>query len=188
MVYRAILIHDYCFMRKLFLFLVVLCTCVSINAQVSLDDYIGTWRGEKGDTTFTIKLVKGETLHKGRTVKILGGYSVCVKGQYSDDYLKINTHRVYGIKCPEQNIYITASYFSYLSKSIGATLYDQRKKHFDGNGIPACRIDYISKNKIRWTLNENIGIWNMIEGDENAEEVHPIGFSVPTDIIMTRVE
>ena len=95
----------------------------------------------------------------------MGGYSVCVKGQYSDDYLKINTHRVDGIKCPEQNM-----------------------KHFDGNGIPACRIDYISKNKIRWTLNENIGIWNMIEGDENAEEVHPIGFSVPTDIIMTRVE
>ena len=139
-------------MRKLFLFLVVLCTCVSINAQVSLDDYIGTWRGEKGDTTFTIKLVKGETLHKGRTVKILGGYSVCVKGQYSDDYLKIN------------------------------------KKHFDGNGIPACRIDYISKNKIRWTLNENLGIWLIIEGDENAKEVHPIGFSVPTDIIMTKVE
>lgn len=118
----------------------------------------------------------------------MGGYSVCVKGQYSDDYLKINTHRVDGIKCPEQNIYITASYFSYLSKSIGATLYDQRKKHFDGNGIPACRIDYISKNKIRWTLNENIGIWNMIKGDENAKEVQPIGFSVPTDIIMTRVE
>ena len=74
------------------------------------------------------------------------------------------------------------------SKSIGATLYDQRKKHFDGNGIPACRIDYISKNKIRWTLNENFGIWKMIKGDENAKEVQPIGFSVPTDIIMTRVE
>ena len=94
-------------MKKLFLFLVVLCTCVSINAQVSLDDYIGTWRGEKGDTTFTIKLVKGETLHKGSTVKILGGYSVSVKGQYSDDYLKINTHRVDGIKCPEQLTFLT---------------------------------------------------------------------------------
>ena len=68
-------------MRKLFLFLVVLCTCVSINAHVSVVDYIGTWRGEKCDTTFTIKLVKGETLHKGRTVKILGGYSVSVKEQ-----------------------------------------------------------------------------------------------------------
>ena len=45
-------------MKKLFLFLVVLCTCVSINAQVSLDDYIGTWRGEKGDTTFTINTIK----------------------------------------------------------------------------------------------------------------------------------
>ena len=57
-------------MRKLLLFLFVLCACVSINAQVSVDDYIGTWRGEKGDTTFTIKLVKGETLYKGGTVKI----------------------------------------------------------------------------------------------------------------------
>ena len=175
-------------MKKLFLFLVVLCTCVSINAQVSLDDYIGTWRGEKGDTTFTIKLVQGETLHKGSTVKILGGYSVSVKGQYSDDYLKINTHRVDGIKCPEQNIYITSSYFSYSPESIGLIFYDQRKKHFDGNGIPGGRIEYISKGKIRWILNENFGIWIIIEGDENAEEVQPIGFSVPTDIIMTRVE
>lgn len=175
-------------MKKLFLFLVVLCTCVSINAQVSVVDYIGTWRGEKGDTTFTIKLAKGETLHKGRAVKILGGYSVSVKGQYSDDYLKINTHRVDGIKCPEQNIYITASYFSYSPESIGLIFYDQRKKHFDKNGMPGGRIDYISKNKIRWTLNENLGIWIRIEGDEDAEEVHPIGFSVPTDIIMTRVE
>ena len=184
-------------MKKLFLFLAILCTCISINAQVSVDDYIGTWRGEKGDTTFTIKLVKGETLHKGSTVKtlhkgstvkILGGYSVSVKGQYSDDYLKINTHRVDGIKCPEQNIYITSSYFSYSPESIGLIFYDQRKKHFDGNGMPGGRIDYISKNKIRWTLNENFGIWIRIEGDEDAEEVHPIGFSVPTDIIMTRVE
>ena len=175
-------------MRKLLLFLFVLCACVSINAQVSVDDYIGTWRGEKGDTTFTIKLVKGETLYKGGTVKILGGYSVSVKGQYFDDYLKINTHRVDGIKCPEQNIYITASYFSYHPKSIGVTFYDQRKKHFDGNGIPGVRIEYISKGKIKWIMDENFGIWLRIEGDEDAEEVHPIGFSVPTDIIMTRVE
>ena len=146
------------FMKKLFLFLVVLCACVSINAQVSVDDYIGTWRGEKKDTTFTIKLVKGETVYKGGTVKILGGYSVSVKEQYSDDFLKINTHRVDGIKCPEQNIYITASYFSYSTESIGLIFYDQRKKHFDGNGIPGDRIEYISKGKIRWILNENFGI------------------------------
>ena len=175
-------------MKKLFLFLAVLCTCISINAQASVDDYIGTWRAEKGDTTFTIKLVKGETLHKGSTIKILGGYSVSVKGQYSDDYLKINTHRVDGIKCPEQNIYITSSYFSYSPESIGLIFFDQRKNQFDGNGIPGGRIKYISKGKIRWILNENFGIWINIEGDENAEEVHPIGFSVPTDIIMTRVE
>ena len=180
MVYIAILIHDFCLMRRLFLFFIALCTCVGINAQVSVDDYIGTWRGEKGDTTFTIKLVKWETLYKGYTVSILGGYSVSVKGQYSDDYLKINNQI--------SNIYISGSYFPTIPRSIGATFYDQRKKHFDGNGIPACRIEYISKNEIRWTLNENLGIWLRIEGDENAEEVHPIGFSVPTDIIMIRVE
>ena len=48
-------------MKKLFLFLVALCACVSINAQISVVDFMGTWRGEKGDTTFTIKLVQGET-------------------------------------------------------------------------------------------------------------------------------
>lgn len=124
-------------MKKLFLFLVVLCTCVSINAQVSVDDYIGTWRGEKGDTTFTIKLVKGETLDNGYTVKIFGGYSVSVKGQYSDDYFKINNQF--------PNIYISGSYFPTIPRSIGFTFYDQRKKHFDGNGMPGGRIEYISK-------------------------------------------
>ncbi len=37
-------------MRKLLLFLFVLCACVSINAQTSVDDYIGTWRGENYPT------------------------------------------------------------------------------------------------------------------------------------------
>ena len=59
---------------------------------------------------------------------------------------------------------------------------------FNGNGIPGVRIEYISKVKIKWIMDENLGIWIRIEGDEDAEEVHPIGFSVPTDIIMTRVE
>lgn len=186
MVYRAILIHDYCFMRKLFLFLVVLSACVSINAQVSVDDYIGTWRGEKGDTVFTIKLIKGEVLFN-RVIHIIGGYHVKVKGKYTDDYLKIPPTRDRRKTFREQGIYISATYSFEHPDALAITILDQRKRHFNGEGIGGGRAEYIHPNKLHWALDEKFGI-AMKEGDENFAEAQPIGFSVPTDIIMTRVE
>ena len=183
----AIIIHVYCFMRKLFLFLVVLCTCVSINAQVSVDDYIGTWRGEKGDTTFTIKLVKGDVIYNS-IIHLMGGYQVTVKGKYTDNYLKIPSKWDSSKSFREQGIYISAAYSYERPQRLSITILDQQKKHFNGEGISGGRAEYIYPNKLHWTLNEKMGIYMKIEGDENYGEVQPIGFSVPTDIIMIRVE
>ena len=185
MVYRAILIHDYCFMKKLFLFLVVLSACVSINAQISVDDYIGTWRGEKGDTVFTIKLIRGEVIYD--FIHIMGGYHVKVKDKYTDDYMKIPLKRDRRKSFREQGIYISAIYSFEHPEYLIVTFLDQRKKHFNGEGIGGGEIEYINQNKLHWTLNEKMGI-AMKEGDENYGDAQPIGFSVPTDIIMTRVE
>lgn len=172
-------------MRKLFLFFIALCTCVGINAQISVDDYIGTWRGEKGDTAFTIKLVKGDVLFNS-IIHVMGGYQVKVKGKYTDDYLKVPSKWDRSKRYREQGIYISATYSSEHQKYLVVTFYDQRKKHFNGEGISGGEIKYINQNKLHWTLNEKMGI-AMKEGDENFAEAQPIGFSVPTDIIMTRV-
>ena len=183
-------------MKKLFLFLAVLCTCVSINAQVSVDDYIGTWRGEKGDTTFTIKLVKGDVIYNS-IIHLMGGYQVTVKGKYTDNYLKIPSKWDSSKSFREQGIYISAAYSYERPQRLSITILDQQKKHFNGEGISGGRAEYIYPNKLHWTLNEKMGIWTLnekmgiymkIEGNENYGEVQPIGFSVPTDIIMTRVE
>ena len=170
-------------MKKLFLFLVALSACVSINAQISVDDYIGTWRGEKGDTIFTIKLVKGDVLLNS-IIHVMGGYQVTVKGKYTDNYLKIPSKWDSSKSFREQGMYISAAY----SYERPITILDQQKKHFNGEGISGGRAEYIYPNKLHWTLNEKMGIYMKIEGDENYGEVQPIGFSVPTDIIMTRVE
>ena len=66
--------------------------------------------------------------------------------------------------------------------------YDQRKKHFNGKGIWGGYITMLSKNKLKWELNEEIGISTWLEGCEDCPEIKPIGFSVPTNVILTKVE
>ena len=66
--------------------------------------------------------------------------------------------------------------------------YDQRKKHFEGQGISGCHIAMVAKNKLKWTLNEERGISAWVEGCEDCPEIRPIGFSVPTNVILTKVE
>ncbi len=53
------------------------------------------------------------------------------------------------------------------------TFWDQKKRHYDGNGIMAGTINLLSPNKIRWILDEIEGIRATI--DQTAD---PIGFSV----------
>lgn len=118
----------------------------------------------------------------------MGGYQVTVKGKYTDNYLKIPSIWDSSKSFREQGIYISAAYSYERSQRLSITILDQRKKHFNGEGISGGRAEYIYPNKLHWTLNEKMGIYMKIEGNENYGEVHPIGFSVPTDIIMIRVE
>ena len=60
--------------------------------------------------------------------------------------------------------------------------YDQRKKHFGGKGILGGKILLLSSDKIRWHLDEKLGL-ALEEPDEYTEL---IGFSVPSDVIMTK--
>lgn len=175
-------------MKKLFLFLVVCVFYHAACAQNSVTDYLGTWKGECGDTIFTIKLLEGDIRYNGTIVKILGGYSVMVNEEIIDNYLDVGTTLPLGVNAVDYKVYINASYFIPPRQYVGFTFYDQRKKHFNGEGILGGKLEYIAPNQLHWTLDEKYGIWCETEGDEDAEEVQPIGFSVPTDIILTKVE
>ena len=65
---------------------------------------------------------------------------------------------------------------------VGVLFYDQRKKHFGGKGILGGKILLLSSDKIRWHLDEKLGL-ALKEPDEYTEL---IGFSVPSDVIMTK--
>lgn len=175
-----------------FIFITLMCS-YTVNAQNSVKDYVGTWRGEKGDTVFTVKLLKGKSFFKGkdwgskRVIPLFGGYSIAIKGKITDDYLIVNTQRSIEKNAAAQSIYIVASYSLPPKKIVGFTFYDQRKKHLNGEGILGGTMEYISPDKLHWTLNEKEGIWYATEGSENAGKVKPIGFSVPSDIILKKV-
>ena len=53
-------------------------------------------------------------------------------------------------------------------------------------------MDLTASNKLHWKLDEKKGLWYALEGDyaedmvPAPEEWIPRGFSVPTDVIMTK--
>ena len=74
-------------------------------------------------------------------------------------------------------------YLGYIDPNrVGVLVYDQRKKHFGGKGILGGKILLLSSDKIRWHLDEKLGL-ALEEPDEYTEL---IGFSVPSDVIMTK--
>ena len=185
-------------MKRILFILLVAMYSIAVYAQQTAKDYIGTWKYEKEDTVFTIRLIKGEAFYKGKPKAeideelIFGGYSLSVKNKMVENYITdINTKWVYeNINGGEQHIYIYGACNTRYKgkKGIGFKFYDQRMKHFNGEGIWGGTLEPIGPNKLHWTLNEKEGIWWETEGLEDWVEVKPIGFSVPTDVIMTKVD
>ena len=129
----------------------------------NLGAYEGTWVYQSNDTIFKIVLQKGPIVYPDGVAidGLLGGYFLSVKGDILENYLS---------PLPDPN-------------SLRFTFWDQKKRHYDGNGIMAGTINLLSPNKIRWILDEIEGIRATI--DQTAD---PIGFSVPTDVIMIKEE
>ena len=157
-----------------------------------MEDFVGTWQYTSNDTVFTIKLVEGREINsyiKNDTRRYLyGGYALEVGGVLVEDYLNVNSVLDISKSHSEQYIYIVASISRFPTSFLVMRFYDQRKKHLDGNGISGCYITMVAKNKLKWELNEERGISAHIEGCEDCPEIRPIGFSVPTNVILTKVE
>lgn len=161
----------------------------------NLDAYVGTWVYESNDTIFKIKFKKGseeglDAIFNG----LYGGYLLSVKGSVIEDYMsRLPVSWNYRTEPKPRNLYIWATNSSYHIEDVtpnflGVMFYDQRKKHFGGKGLGGGLIQLLSPDKIHWKLDEKRGIWNETEGDDSIDEamLKPIGFSVPSDVIMVK--
>ena len=177
--------------RLLFCFAFFL-VCLNVSSQVNYDSFVGTWVYQKNDTVFKIRLQKGV---KNTGSKVLfGGYFLSIGKTVTDNYIGIMPSLWdINISAPACNIYIIALNCD-APNCLGVKFYDQRKKHFDGEGIGGGWIELIAPNKIHWTLNEREGLWPWLEGEQiEGRELPTIeeairGFSVPTDVIMIKEE
>lgn len=177
-------------MKKiLFILTLIMPSCLTY-AQYSSNDYFGTWIYQSKDTVFTIKVQKtvmNVTWPKEEQVEfIVGGYSLNVKGVFTDNYMgDIPTVWKPTTRAQNSNIYFYGSYKEDGEKPfVTFFFFDQRKKHFNGEeAISGGRMELISPTQLHWTLNEKKGI---IFKEGWVSEL--IGFSVPTDVIMTREE
>ena len=167
------------------------------GAGNNINAYIGTWVYQSNDTIFKIVFQKGKQISPyGETHGLYGGYYLSVKGEVFENYmeplptcwnLEISTIR-------PDNMYIWApnsdSYDKSTVPTLGFHFYDQRKKHFNGEGISGGYIKLLSPKKLLWHLDEKEGIWWEVEGREDTDitKVLPIGFSVPEHAILTKEE
>lgn len=185
-------------MKKILFLLLGIWMTVDLSAQTSSNPMIGTWEYCNNDTIFRIKLIAGREISNGIVRSsvsniyplIFGGYSLTVNGVLVDDYIK-NISLPWNVYTPAPNnhIYIIGTQTGNLY--INFEFYDQRKLHNNGKGYLGGVIDLISTNQIHWQLDEMVGRFQAYEGDytEGEDPVIPplIGFSVPADVIMTRV-
>ncbi|ADV42403.1 DUF6705 family protein [Bacteroides helcogenes] len=172
-------------MKRICMILVFVLACIEVFSQANYDAFVGTWVYQKNDTVFRIKLQKGtmEFGTMGDVPGIFGGYYLSVKGVVKEDYIKtMPTTWDAGVSAPSGNIYIDG--FSITPNYLGFTFYDQRKQHINGTGIPGGKMRLIAPNKLHWELNEEEGLWAILEG--SGEDMTPRGFSVPADVIMTK--
>lgn len=188
-------------MKSIKLTLLLLIVSATLTAQKridytkNLDAYVGTWVYQSNDTIFKIVFQKGkEESRTNISDGLFGGYSLSVRGVLVENYMSpLPSFWDYSISPKPRNLYIWATNSTYNPRivdpnTLGVMFYDQRKRHFGGKGLTGGLIQLLSPNKIHWKLDEKRGIWNETEGDDSIDEamLKPIGFSVPSDVIMVK--
>ena len=181
-------------MKNIILFLATMLISIAAFSQSYRDKFVGTWVYESNDTVFTIKLQKGELTYANMPNDkcLFGGYSLKVGGVMKENYINIMpTTITQDSYPPSSNIYIKGWAFS--DFYAGFIFFDQRIKHLKGKGILGGDMRLLTSNTLKWTLDEEYGLWHACEGeydDENApeHEWEIKGFSVPINVIMTKVQ
>ncbi len=184
-------------MKKV-IFILSLCFSISMYAQeevvgdtigdTNLEAIMGTWVYQSNDTIFKIRLstkcaVKVNGVGISWTwIQVFGSYYLKVGDKVKVDDLDYDRPTTWvGFGRPEHvNIKVYRLDRDKNNYTYGAWFYDLEKKHHGGDGINAVRIKLIAPNKLHWSTHEE---------QASFESEYPvIGFSVPTDVIMTKEE
>ena len=181
-------------MKKIKLILIFMLICMKGFSQDNRSAFTGTWVYENNDTIFKIQLKNGTLSYRNNTgyeEVIFGGYSLSVNNNIIEDYIKDTPNKINDMsKAPLSDIFILGR--CYAPNYVGFIFYDQRIKHLDNTGIIGGGMRLLSPNTLHWTLDEEYGIWHATEGEFDGEHEFKDntlkGFSVPIDVIMTKIE
>ncbi len=162
--------------------------------------YVGTWVYQNNDTIFRIKLQLGieyssDTSIYGDEPVLFGNYCLEVGGVVKEnnfgyipyrwdtssnkpEKLTISLHFIYTLDA------INNIYRAVKENELLIWFWDQERKFNGKDEARVCgKVHYISPTQIRWELDENF--WLELFG---YDEEYRVGFSVPTDVIMTKEE
>ena len=185
-------------MRKIiYIFTLLLLSVSSMHGQsieqwysTNLDFYVGTWRYTNTPTNeeFTIKLRKSVyTAYNIREDCVVGAYTYKRNGVVVLDNMNEYTKdRSMGVHVPifASNASETASLSNpnRLRSEVEdyGILWPDSKLPKSGQGIITI-VSTVNPKKIRWELKDG-------EGPRIVGHHPPMGFSIPTDIILTKVE
>jgi len=161
---------------------------VNISAQqnINYDFYIGTWRytNTSMNEELTIKLREATysvpQIFGGHTKKCLVGIYIYKKnGQIIHDTSSQFTSNKPAIEMP---IYASSSTTNPSRLYLAIDDYGKMKNGVPKSGIGLLFLESSSNpKKIRWQIGESEGIYIAGEGP-------PLGFSIPTDLVFTKVE
>ena len=144
---------------------------------------MGTWVYQHNDTVFKIRIVTKcavELKSYFTWIQLFGNYYLKRGNKVIvDDLNKPCPTSWSGFDTPSQ-VTIKAMKLHEVLPDYNTTFYDLEKKHHNGKGTTGGYITPLAPNKIRWVLDEVDGSFET--------EFPIIGFSVPTDVIMTKEE
>ena len=162
---------------------------VNIKAQQNIryDSYIGTWKYTNSSTKeeLTIMLkessVKLPQIYGGHTIKCLAGVYIYKK----NGQIILDTSNQFTDNKPANEMPISASNSSNTDPSklvLSVRDYGKMKngRPKTGSGL-LISVSSTNPKKIRWQIGDS-------EGAYIAGTAPPVGFSIPTDVIFTKVE
>ncbi len=177
-------------MKKLLNISILLCMSVMLFAQkTQYERLMGTWTYQNGDTIFRVQISKvvPYDLEPGQNKYVaIGNYQLSVKGKMVQNYFsdELPDRITATPKSEIGNVTLYLYYSKYTPDLYALIFYDMEKKHYDMTGIGMCSVEVLSPTRIKWTLNE-LDSWLTLY-ENSGKEYHPIGFSVPDNVILTK--
>jgi len=180
---------------SLFIFSFALAQEKRVGYSIDLTPFVGTWEYRTENELFKVMLVKGKIDNSLAMFDcILGGYYYQKDGQVIADYLSpIPAVSDFTINGGSKIIACAFSYdqsriAEYAPDYLFVTYFDDKKEgKSSGEGSSITLLTY---NTIKWELKEGER-WIIKDRNGNYLEGHepkPEGFSVPTNVVLTKVE